>query len=692
MDLRSSDTGAAIRLRSAIPGRERWEVDVIWRRPQLARRIDASLRSNPSFSEVEANPMTGRLLVIFSLTSLPDGPGPLIQRTVEQELEKLGAEADTETLTTRNPIYRVMQRTGAREFLTINAPFWSIMATAASFVSAWSLSKLLGTASGAANQQLAGGAAASLTSRLSLLGLFAGAVTVGEIGLMHHYRKLWRQIASATEHRVRTETFAHVLSLDLAFFDEQSTAKLLNIISQDSANLGRFIESGPGIAIQVAGTSIMVALVLLAISPGLALTVLLPTAVVFLTSRFFQKSIAPLYDQAGEHSGRLSQLLANSLDGATTVKSFTAEDHEIGRVERESEAARLAFDVSGGASQTYGSALHGISAAVVIATLTSASISVAKRTMTESSFILLLQLVPRLMASIGETNRIFDLYRSAVSSAERLMEVFDTVSQIKSGSLGLGANEVKGAIRFERLHFGYQSGLEILRDLDLQVDHGDTIGIVGSTGAGKTTILKLLLRFYDRRSGDLTIDGRDIDDVRIADLRKSIGYVSQDVYLFGGTIYENIVYGRPEASRHEVIEAAKASAAHDFILRLPLGYETVIGERGQKLSAGQRQRVSIARAVLKNAPILILDEATASVDNETEAAIQRSIQNVALGRTVIIIAHRLSTVRNAKRIYVIDAGRVLETGTHQELLEMDGLYASLWRVQTGSQSDTAQSW
>jgi ATP-binding cassette subfamily B protein len=689
MDSRSSDTGAAIRLRSAIPGRERWEVDVIKQRPQLARRVGESLRSNPSFSEVEANPMTGRVLVIFSPASFPDGAGPVIQRTVGEQLEKLGAEADTEALATRNPIYRVMERTGAREFLTISAPFWSITATAASFISAWSLSKLLSTAGGAAGRPLAGGAATSVTSRLAVLGLFAAIATVGEIGLMHHYRKLWRQIASATEHRLRTEAFAHVLSLDMAFFDEQSTAKLLNIISQDSANVGRFLESGPGIAIQVAGTSIMVALVLLFISPGLALTVLLPAAVVFLTSRYFQKKIAPLYDRAGERSGRLSQLLANSLDGATTVKSFTAEDYEIGRVRRESEAARRAFEDSGGASQIYGSAVHGVSAAVVIATLTSASISVAKRTMTENSFILLLQLVPRLMASIGETNRIFDLYRSAVSSSERLMEVFDTVSQIKSGSLKLTANKVKGTIRFDQVHFGYHPGLEILRNLDLHVDQGDTVGIVGSTGAGKTTILKLLLRFYDRRSGDLTIDGRDVNDVRIIDLRKSIGYVSQDVYLFGGTVYENIVYGKPGASRREVIEAAKASAAHDFILRLPRGYETVIGERGQRLSAGQRQRISIARAVLKNAPIMVLDEATASVDNETEAAIQRSIQNVALGRSVIIIAHRLSTVRNAKQIYVIDAGRVLEKGTHQELLEMNGLYASLWRVQTGSQSDFA---
>ena len=630
--------------------------------------------------------MTGRILVIFDPGTFPRGSGDAVQRAVEQELEKLGAAEGTDVLGYENPVYRVMERAGASQFLTVNAPFWSAMATIASFVSAWSLSKLLGTASRAAKQQLTGAAASALTSRLSILGLFAAIATLSEIGMMYYYRKLWRQMASATEHRLRSEAFAHVLGLDMAFFDEQSTARLLNVISQDSASVGRFLESGPGIGIQVTGTSLIVALVLLVVSPTLALTVLLPAAAVLITSRYFQKRIAPLYEQVGMHSGRLSQLLANSLEGAATVKSFTAEEYEIGRVERESEVARRSYEDSAGASQAYASAVHGISAAVVIFTLTRAGVAVVKSMLSERSYILLLQLVPRLMASIGETERIFDLYRSAVSSSERLMEVFDTAPQIKSGPLRLIKEEVRGDVGFDQVYFDYQPGLSILRDLSLRVEPGETIGIVGSTGAGKTTILKLLLRFYDRQDGNVTIDDLKIDDIQIIDLRKSVGYVSQDVYLFGGTVYENIVYGNLAASRNDVIEAAKAAVAHDFIMRLPEGYETVIGERGQKLSAGQRQRVSIARAVLKNAPILVLDEATASVDNETEAAIQRSIQSVAMGRSMIIIAHRLSTVRNAKKIYVIDNGRVLEQGTHRELLEMNGLYASLWRVQTGSQS------
>jgi ATP-binding cassette subfamily B protein len=213
---------------------------------------------------------------------------------------------------------------------------------------------------------------------------------------------------------------------------------------------------------------------------------------------------------------------------------------------------------------------------------------------------------------------------------------------------------------------------------------GETIGIVGSTGAGKSTLVKLLLRFYDVQEGVITLDGHDLRDLQTPDLRRSIGFVSQDVFLFHGTVRENIAYGTFEATDEQIEEAAKIAEAHDFIMQLPQGYDTIVGERGQKLSGGQRQRISIARAVLKDPPVLILDEATSSVDNETEALIQRSLEKIAVGRTTIIIAHRLSTVRNADRIFVLERGQLRESGTHDELVASGDLYASLWNVQTGS--------
>jgi ATP-binding cassette subfamily B protein len=250
----------------------------------------------------------------------------------------------------------------------------------------------------------------------------------------------------------------------------------------------------------------------------------------------------------------------------------------------------------------------------------------------------------------------------------------------------LTAEQASGSIVFVDVTFSYTEGFPVLTTASLEIEASQTTAFVGSTGSGKTTIVKLLLRFYDPDSGAVEISGLDIRALDHADLRKWIALVSQDVFLFYGTVAENIAYGVESATAEEISEAAMAAEAHDFIMELPDGYDTIIGERGQKLSGGQRQRLSIARALLTDSPILVLDEATSAVDNETEAAIQRSLARVSHNRTMVVIAHRLSTIRNADRIYVIDQGAVVETGTHDELLELDGLYTALWNVQTGAAS------
>jgi ATP-binding cassette subfamily B protein len=242
---------------------------------------------------------------------------------------------------------------------------------------------------------------------------------------------------------------------------------------------------------------------------------------------------------------------------------------------------------------------------------------------------------------------------------------------------------VRGEVVLQDVTFAYKGRIPVIQHLSLQIPAGKTIAIVGSTGSGKSTLVKLLLRLYEIQSGTITLDGTDIQELRLRDLRSAIGLVSQDVFLFHGTVRENIAYGSFAAAPAEVIAAAKVAEAHDFIEQLPQGYETIVGERGQKLSGGQRQRLAIARAILKNPPILILDEATSAVDNETEAAIQRSLERVTKDRTTIAIAHRLSTVRNADCIYVMERGQLVEQGRHEQLLQQQGIYASLWRVQTG---------
>ena len=246
--------------------------------------------------------------------------------------------------------------------------------------------------------------------------------------------------------------------------------------------------------------------------------------------------------------------------------------------------------------------------------------------------------------------------------------------------------QVQGRIEFQHINFAYGSGDQVLHDIDVTIEAGSTIAFVGQTGSGKSTLIKLLLRFYQPDSGRILIDDQPIDAVSLESLRRRIGLVSQDVFLFQGTIVENIAYGSPDAPVERIRTAAEASEAAEFIDRLPQGYDTVVGERGQKLSGGQRQRLSIARALMKHPPILILDEATSAVDNDTEAAIQRSLERISHSCTTLVIAHRLSTIVNADRIYVMDKGRILESGTHGELLARNGIYAALWSVQTGQQT------
>lgn len=270
-----------------------------------------------------------------------------------------------------------------------------------------------------------------------------------------------------------------------------------------------------------------------------------------------------------------------------------------------------------------------------------------------------------------------------MASVRRVMNLLDTPIAIPQGNFTLPLSTVRGEVQFEDITFAYNGRNSVLKNLSLHVPAGQTIGIVGATGSGKSTLAKLLLRFYDVQSGRILIDGLDIRDLNLSDLRQCIGWVSQDVFLFHGTVAENIRYGSFDATRDQIVQAAKLAEAHEFIEQLPQGYDTIVGERGQKLSGGQRQRLAIARAILKDPPILILDEATSAVDNETEAAIQRSLAKITQDRTTIAIAHRLSTIRHSHCIYVMNQGQIVEQGTHDDLLSEDGIYTKLWHVQSG---------
>ncbi len=486
------------------------------------------------------------------------------------------------------------------------------------------------------------------------------------------YAVLWRNLAQSLQHALRVDGYAHVQGLEMAWFEDRSTGGLMAILNDDVNQLERFLDGGANDILQVT-----------TIAPGVALLSFLPVPLILWGSFLFQKRIAPRYALVRDRVGALNGLLNNNLGGIATIKSFTAESHEVARVAAQSEA----YQASNRAAIRLSSAFSPLIRMVIVvgftATLVYGGWLVTEETLAVGAYSVMVFLTQRLLWPLTRLGSTFDLYQRAMASTTRVLNLLDTRPQIVSGDGKLPAEEVEGALRFEELSFAYHPEIPILRSLDLALPAGRTTAVVGATGSGKSTLVKLLLRFYDPVGGRITIDGKDIRGLRLEDLRRAIGLVSQDVFLFHGTVRENIAYGRPDASAEEIEAAARAAEAHDFIVQLKDGYETVVGERGQKLSGGQRQRISLARAVLKDPPVLVLDEATSAVDNETEAAIQRSLTRVSQGRTTLVIAHRLSTVRHADTIHVLAGGELCESGHHQELLARDGVYAALWSVQTG---------
>jgi ATP-binding cassette subfamily B protein len=501
---------------------------------------------------------------------------------------------------------------------------------------------------------------------------------------------LWRNLAQSIQHELRIDAYSHVQKLELAYFEERSTGGLMAILNDDINQLERFLDGGANKIIQVIVTVLVIGGMFFWVAPTVAWMAMLPMPFVIWGAFYFQRKIAPRYAHVRERNSLMNAQLSNNLGGIATIKSFTAEAHEIERIRQASDAYRD----SNRQAIRLSSAFIPMIRMLILAGFTAILVYGGQLTLTGrlnvATYSVMVYVVQRLLWPLTELGQTVDLYQRAMASTARVLDLLDTEPQIIEGPEALPVEEVQGEVIFDQVSFEYgyaQNGNgrppATIRDLSLRIAAGETAAIVGPTGAGKSTVIKLLLRFYDVQSGRICLDGRDIRDLRLADLRRAIGLVSQDVFLFHGTVRENIAYGTFEATEAEIIEAAKIAEAHDFIMELPQGYDTIVGERGQKLSGGQRQRLSIARAVLKNPPVLILDEATSSVDNETEAAIQRSMARIAVGRTTIMIAHRLSTIRNAHQIFVLDKGRLVERGTHDELIRRDGLYASLWRVQTG---------
>ncbi len=492
----------------------------------------------------------------------------------------------------------------------------------------------------------------------------------------------WRGLAQAIQHDFRVGAYRHVQELEVAWFEDTTSGGLLAVLNDDVNQLERFLDHGPHDIIQTFWTVVLVGGVFLATSAKLWVLAFLPIPVIVVGSIRFQRRLEPLYAGVRERVADLSSLLSGNLGGITTIKAFTAEEREARRLEDVS----LAYVDANRRAIRYSSAFIPLIRLVILAGFTCTLIVGGKMVidgdLEVGAYSVLVFMTQRLLWPLTRLGESLDLYQRSMASIRRITDLLDVRPTMVPGP-GVLPRPVRGDIELRDVRFGYADGEDVLSGISLRIPAGETHAVVGATGAGKSTLARLLLRFHDPRSGAVMIDGVDVRDIDFRSLRQSIGYVSQDVFLFQGTVRENIAFGRPGATDDQIESAARLAEAHEFIVALPQGYDTVVGERGQKLSGGQRQRLSIARAILRDPAILILDEATSAVDNETEAAIQRSLARVADGRTVMVIAHRLSTVRDADRIWVLEAGRISEAGTHDELADANGLYSALWRVQTG---------
>ncbi|MCB0414722.1 MAG: ABC transporter ATP-binding protein [Bdellovibrionales bacterium] len=519
--------------------------------------------------------------------------------------------------------------------------------------------------------------------QLAILGALTFVIWVCESLFEYLYNLEWRRLAQIVQHKMRMETYEHAQNLDLAYYEDQSTGNLVAIINDDVNQLERFLDNGAVQLIHVMTSVVAVGAIFFYLSPLIASLAFAPIPVILWGAFYFQKRAQPLYAKVRNAAGQISARLTGNLSGIVTIKSFTAEPIEMRNLESDSQKFLEANEQAIRLSSAFIPLIRMAILTGFIFTLVIGGYLTMKGQLPVGSYGVLVFLTQRLLWPLTGLAQTVDNYERAMASSNRILDLLQTPIGIIDNKDSEMDGPIKGEIEFKEVSFKYSTGPMRLKGISFKMAQGLNYAFVGPTGSGKSTLMKLLLRFYEPTEGQIFIDGQPLHRYPLKRLRQAIGLVSQDVFLFQASLKANILYGRPDATDEEVLRAANLAEVDEFAQHLPMGYETPVGERGQKLSGGQKQRIALARAILKNAPILILDEATSAVDNETEAAIQRSLSKISKGRTILVIAHRLSTVVDADMILVIENGQIKEQGNHNLLVQNEGLYKNLWNVQTG---------
>lgn len=518
--------------------------------------------------------------------------------------------------------------------------------------------------------------------KITVLGLVMLGLVAVECFCNYFISNYGHVMGAKIEYDMRAEIFGHYQKLSFSFFDNQKTGQLMSRITSDLFDISELLHHGPEdlviSIIKIAGSFI----ILLTIDVKLTLIAFAFIPVMLLYAAYFNTKMKRAFKRNRVKIAEINSQIEDNLSGIRVVKSFANEAVERGKFKEGNNGFLKAKKNSYLYMAGYHSGLGALTTAITIAVLVFGSVLITRQQVDVTDLVTFLLYINTFTEPVKKLINFTEQFQNGYSGYERFVEIMEIAPDItdRPGAAELGA--VKGDISFENVSFQYEENTEkVLNHINLEVAAGSYMALVGSSGAGKSTLCSLIPRFYDVTGGKIKIDGQDIRDIRLKSLRDHIGIVQQDVYLFVGTVMDNIRYGKPDATEAEIIEAAKSANAHEFIMSLPNGYDTDIGQRGVKLSGGQKQRLSIARVFLKNPPILIFDEATSALDNESEKVVQESLEKLARNRTTFVIAHRLSTIKNAEKILVLTDNGIEEEGTHKELLEKEGIYAKLYTMQ-----------